>query len=167
MLLITVVYESRTMKAMNFQDGIPSIPFDNFKHHYVLLIDLTSRKDADENCHYPELVGEPLRLEPNFTFPPEQVTEVTVLGERTSLVAVEKFCNVRKIIWNGYCFSPANSQSYPTTQVSVPCFNSFWLCFNSWQGHVCYYQHGIQQNAGWALDNDCKVLSWNVFCSFS
>ena len=23
------------MKAMNFQDGIPSIPVDNFKDHYV------------------------------------------------------------------------------------------------------------------------------------
>ena len=25
-----------TMKAMNFQDDIPSIPIDNFKDHYVL-----------------------------------------------------------------------------------------------------------------------------------
>ena len=27
------------MKAMNFQDGIPSIPIDNFKDHYVLVSD--------------------------------------------------------------------------------------------------------------------------------
>ena len=31
-----------TMKAMNFQDDIPSIPIDNFKDHYVLVFDLTS-----------------------------------------------------------------------------------------------------------------------------
>ena len=48
-----------TMKAMNFQDDFPSIPFDNFKDHYVLVFDLTSMQDATENCQYPELVGEP------------------------------------------------------------------------------------------------------------
>ena len=30
-----------TMKAMNFQDDIPSIPIDNLKDHYVLVFDLT------------------------------------------------------------------------------------------------------------------------------
>ena len=68
-----------TMKAMNFQDDIPSIPFDNFKNHYVLVLDLTSMQDTTENCRYPELVGEPLRLELNFTFPLEHVTELIVL----------------------------------------------------------------------------------------
>ena len=70
-----------TMKAMNFQDDIPSIPIDNFKDHYVLVFDLTSMQDATENFHYPELVGEPLRLELNFTFPLEHVTELFALGE--------------------------------------------------------------------------------------
>ena len=89
------------MKAMNFQDDIPSIPIDNFKDHYVLVVllfDLTSRQDATENCHYPELVGEPLRLELNFTFPLEHVTELIVLGERMSSVAVDKFGVVGKNI---------------------------------------------------------------------
>ena len=80
-----------TMKAKNLQDNIPSIPVDNFKDHYVLVFDLTSMQDATENCHYPELVGEPLRLELNFTNPLENITELIVLGERTSSVAVEKF----------------------------------------------------------------------------
>ena len=71
-----------TMKAMNFQDDIPSIPIDNFKEHYVLVFDLTSMQDATEKCHYPELVGEPLRLELNFTFPLEHVTEIIILVER-------------------------------------------------------------------------------------
>ena len=38
-----------TMKAMNFQDDIPSIPIDDFKDHYVLVFDLTSMQDATEN----------------------------------------------------------------------------------------------------------------------
>ena len=86
------------MKAMNFQDDISSIPIDNFKDHYVLVFDLTSMQDASENCLYPELGGEPLRLELKFTFPLEHVTELIVLGERMSPVAVDKFGVVGKII---------------------------------------------------------------------
>ena len=85
-----------TMKAMNFQDDIPSIPIDDFKDHYVLVFDLTSMQDATENYHYPELVGEPLRLELIFTNPLENVTELNVLGERMSSVAVDKFGVVGK-----------------------------------------------------------------------
>ena len=80
-----------TLKAMNFQDDIPSIPVDNFEDHYVLDFDLTSMHDAIEQCHYPELIGEPLRLELYFSSPLENVAEVIVLGERMSCVAVDKF----------------------------------------------------------------------------
>ena len=38
-----------TMKAINFQDDIPSIPTDNFKDHFVLVFDLTSMQDSTEN----------------------------------------------------------------------------------------------------------------------
>ena len=85
-----------TMKAMNFQDDIPSIPIDDFKDHYVLVFDLTSMQDATENRHYPELAGEPLRLELNFTNPLENVTELIVFGERMLSVAVDKFGVVGK-----------------------------------------------------------------------
>ena len=87
-----------TMKAMNFPDDIPSIPIDDFKDHYVLLFDLTSMLDVTEKCQYPEHVGEPLRLELNFTHPLENVTELIVLGERmssiamTSLVLLQRMC---------------------------------------------------------------------------
>ena len=69
-----------TMKATNFENGIPSIPIDFFKDHYVLVFDLTSMQNATQRCHYPELVGEPLRLELSFTFPPEHFTEFIVMG---------------------------------------------------------------------------------------
>ena len=84
------------MKAMNFLDDIPSIPIDDFEDHYVLVFDLTSMQDGTENFHYPELDGEPLRLELNFTHPLENVTELIALGERMSSVAVDKFGNVGK-----------------------------------------------------------------------
>ena len=84
------------MKAVNFQNDIPSIPIDDFKDHYVLVFDLTSMQDSTENCHHPELVGEPLRLGLNFTNPFENVTELIVLGERMSSVAVDKFGVVGK-----------------------------------------------------------------------
>ena len=87
-----------TIKAMNFQDDIPSVPIDNFEDHYVLMFDLTLMQDATENCHYPKLVGEPLRLELNFTFPLGHVTELILVGERMSSVAVEKFGVVGKNI---------------------------------------------------------------------
>ena len=87
------------MKAMNFQHDIHSIPIDpidNIKDHYVLLFDVTTMQDATENCHYPELFGEPMSLELNYTFPLEHVTELIVFGERMSSVAVDNLCVVGK-----------------------------------------------------------------------
>ena len=40
-----------TMKAMRFKDDIPSIPIDNFKHHYELVFDLISMQAATESCY--------------------------------------------------------------------------------------------------------------------
>ena len=80
-----------TTKATNFEDYILSIPIDDFNDHYVLVFDLTSMQDATENCHYPEIVGEPVILELNFTQPLENVTKLIVLGRRMSSVAVDKF----------------------------------------------------------------------------
>ena len=81
---------------MKFQDDIPSIPIDNFKNHYVLVFDLISMQDATEIYLYPEVVGEPLRLELNFTFSLEHVTELIVLEERMYSVAADKFVIVGK-----------------------------------------------------------------------
>ena len=85
-----------TMKAMYFQQDVPSIPVDNFKDHYVLVFDLTSMQDAIEHCHYPKSIGEPLRLELYLSSPLEKVADVFVLDERMSFVAVDKFGVVGK-----------------------------------------------------------------------
>ena len=84
------------MKAMNYQDDIPSIPVDNLKDHYVLVFDLTSMQDATEHCYYPEVIGEPLRLQLYFSSPLENVTETIVLGERMYSIAVDNFRVVGK-----------------------------------------------------------------------
>ena len=63
-----------------------------------MVFDLISMQDANENCQYSKLVGEPLRLELNFTLPGEHVTEHFVLGEKMFSVAVEKFAVVGKKI---------------------------------------------------------------------
>ena len=86
------------MKPMNFQDELPSIPIDDFKAHDVVVFDLASPQDASENCHYPELVREPQRLELNFNFPLELVLVLIVLGEQMSLAAVDKLGVVGKNI---------------------------------------------------------------------
>ena len=86
------------MNAINFQDGIPSIPVDNFRDHYILVFEMTSMQYGTENGQYPELVGEPMRMELNFTFPLERLFELIVMGERMSSVAVDKFGVVGKII---------------------------------------------------------------------
>ena len=62
----------------------------------MLVFDLTSMEDATEHCHYPELIREPLRLELNFNEALESVTEVIILSERMSSVAVDKFGVVGK-----------------------------------------------------------------------
>ena len=62
---------------------------------------------STENCHYRELVGEPLRLELYFTMPLEHVTELTELRKRMSPIAVKIIGLVGKKITNGKPCSPA------------------------------------------------------------
>ena len=54
-------------------------------------------QDATEKCQYPELGGGPMTLVLISTFPPKQVSGVSVLRERMSLVAVYLFRVVGKI----------------------------------------------------------------------
>ena len=119
------------MKAMNFQDHIPSNPIENFEIPYVLILDLISMQEATENCCYPELIGEPLRLELKLTFPLEHFTELFVVVERMSLVAVDEFGVVGENIEKEPRCLPEANQLYPFTQVSVLAFNPIEFCSNS------------------------------------
>ena len=102
-----------TTQAMNFQDDIPSIPIDNFKDHWVLLFDLTLMQGAAENCHYLDLYEVPRSLELKTNFPLEHATELNVLRERMSSVAVDKYCVVRKNFFKWIVFSPAKINRIP------------------------------------------------------
>ena len=62
-----------------------------FRDHYVLVFDLTSMQDATETCNYLKLVREQLRPQLNFNLLLKCVTELAVLWERMSLVAVDQF----------------------------------------------------------------------------
>ena len=72
----------KTMKARKFNEEIPALPNNLFQNHYVLVIDLTSLQDAGENIHYPDLIGESIRLEMFFGRPLKIVTELIVLEEK-------------------------------------------------------------------------------------
>ena len=78
----------KTMKAMQFNEDFPALSMEDFQIHHMLVFDLTSLQDAAEHLHYPEFIGESLRLE---MFSMEQVTEVIVLGERLSNFQIDKF----------------------------------------------------------------------------
>ena len=52
-------------------------------------------QDATEKCHYPELVEEQLRLELNFTFPLEHVTELIDL---TSMQDATENCHYPELV---------------------------------------------------------------------
>ena len=85
------------MKAMTFRNDIRPIPIDNFKDHYTIVFVSTSRQDTTEKCQNLELVAGRMGLVLKFTFPPEHVSELSVLRERMSLFAVHTFRVVRKI----------------------------------------------------------------------
>ena len=76
----------------------PQLLLTILKTHYVLVFDLISIQDATVNCHYPQLIGEPLRLELFFIFRLDYFTQLFVLGEWMSSVAVDKFGVVEKNI---------------------------------------------------------------------
>ena len=82
---------------MNSEDDILYFTSENFKKPYVLVFDLTSMQDFTENCHYPEVCGEPLRLKlEHIVFPLEHITELLVLEKQMCSVAVDKFGVVRR-----------------------------------------------------------------------
>ena len=112
------------MKAMNFQDDNPSFPIDDFEGHYLLVFDLTSMQEITDNCHYLELVGEPLRQE--LILPDFLKTILNSLYEMnecrrlqlTSLLLLERECK------NGYFCSATKYLSYPSAQCLVPSVRS-------------------------------------------
>ena len=92
----------------------------------VLVFDLTSIQDRVEKSHYPELVGEPLRVNINF-FPLEKVTEPIVVGERWSSISVVFF---RLLGCEKYSFlKQHNEQTMPEPLEPRPCVCGFYTIY--------------------------------------
>ena len=133
------------------------------KYHYVLVIDLTSIQNASEKCHYPKLVGEPLRLELNFTFPLEHVIRLVELKTEslwlhlTGLAFLERVSKMHNVSLQQI------KQSFAATQCSVAWLISLFLCSNSCQWNFFFGQQATQQYARWALDKDFKASLRNNF----
>ena len=85
-----------TMKAMKYNDETPTLPFDDYDNHYILVFDLTSLQDAADQIHYPEIIGGSLRLEMYFDESLEKAVEVIVLGERLSTIYIDRAGSVVK-----------------------------------------------------------------------
>ena len=85
-----------TRNTSIFQDGITSIVIDSFENHYVLMFDLTSMRDATENCYYSELAEEPVRLQLSFNFRVQHVSVLIVSRDRIWSFAVYKFVAIAK-----------------------------------------------------------------------
>ena len=80
---------------MNSEDDILWISIYILKDDYALVFALIAMQDATENRHYPALTRKTIETRADFTFPPEHVTEVIVLGEQirshlTNLVLLER-----------------------------------------------------------------------------
>ena len=95
-----------------------------------------------------------LRLELNFIFIADHATELVLLKDQRSLVAVDKCGVVGKKVSKWQRFSASEFQ------VSVLLFIPFTLCYSCSQWDLQHY-------AGWALENACKLSSQKVFSSFS
>ena len=85
-----------TMKATIFQDDIPSITIDDFKDHYVLVSDLTSMQRRSRKVSLSSTCWRTIETGAKFFPLSENFTELIVLGERMSSVAVYRFGVVGK-----------------------------------------------------------------------
>ena len=69
------------MKAFSFRKNILSIPNDEIQDYYVQVFDSKKMQDHTENCSCPDLVGVPLRIKLNFTFPLQHKIELSVMED--------------------------------------------------------------------------------------
>ena len=110
-----------TMKTTTFQDDTVLIP-------NRLVFHLTSLQNATENCLHSVLVREPLKPELIFTFQPEHVTELFVVGEQLTLNAAIKIgVTENKYQTDGVAFQqPTNRCLHSSIGTLVPCFHKMF-----------------------------------------
>ena len=88
---IIVAYTLGQWKHWTFKEIYPQFQLIISKTSMYWCLFWFQCKMQEQSFHCPKLVGESLIQELNFTFPPEHVTELNVLGERMPSVAVDMF----------------------------------------------------------------------------
>jgi len=85
-----------TLKALHFQHDGPDVDLEDYKDHFVMVFDLTSTQQSNNEVYYPELTASQLRIELNFAEPLEKAVEVLVLGEILTTVYIKDNADVVK-----------------------------------------------------------------------
>ena len=146
---------------MIFKGDFPPGLLVILKDQHVLVLSFSSMQDATEKCHYPELVGAPVRLRLTF-----------VCFWDTSLNSLYWEIECLRCSWQVRCcwkkLTMVNVALQQKSIVSL-CWcssrlvHSFRLGSNFFLWNFCHQKNVSEQNVGWALDNDCKLLSQIVF----
>jgi hypothetical protein len=79
-----------TIKALHAQHSGNGIKLQHYRNHFILVFVLTADLEARDDTTRPELTGGRLRLHLEFGTPLADVTQVLLLGERKSVVYIDK-----------------------------------------------------------------------------
>ena len=80
---------SETMENLNLTSDGNGITLEDFPNHYMLVFDLTSAREANSEVYLPDLAGEPLRVEMNFSLALTDAFEIFLMSEKISAVLVD------------------------------------------------------------------------------
>ena len=85
-----------TVRNLHYKHDGPGIGLRNYKDHFVVVYDLTSTAESNNEIYYPELVGGSIRLELTFEKALDKSVEVFLLGEQLNTVYVKSTGEVNK-----------------------------------------------------------------------
>jgi hypothetical protein len=85
-----------TIKALHAQHSGNGIKLSEFDDHFILVFVLTADLEARDDTTRPELTGGRLRLHLEFSIPLTETITVLLLGERKSVVYIDKNRKVLK-----------------------------------------------------------------------
>ena len=98
-----------------------------------------------KNYQYPEIIWGLLRLELNFTFRLEHVTDRIVLGERLSSVAINKFDAVGEIFWKKKMLLSNKNEIVILKSHIESVVHSLQNMFQFLPLWICHYEDTFQQ----------------------
>ena len=92
-----------TLRNIGLEHGANGITLEQFEHHFCLVFQLTADLQIDDNTIRPELTGGRLAVELKFSKPTEKPIRLLLLGERRSVVFIDRNREVIKNskVYNG------------------------------------------------------------------